>query len=78
MTDAITMPRGALDVLANLMDGRSAWHGWEAGHPARSEEGQDAYAERARAITAMRKAGLLDDNSQPTDAGRKLWERARG
>lgn len=78
MTDAITMPRGGAEVLGHLMEGRSAWHGWEAGHPARSQESHDAYAERARTITALRKAGLLNDDSQVTPAGRELWERAHG
>ena len=76
MTDAISIPRGGLAVLNNLLAQRSAWHGWEAGHPAQSPEAQDAFTERARAITAMREIGLIDENGMLTEAGRmtaELW-----
>lgn len=81
MTDAVSLPRGGLDVLNNLMAQRSPWHGWEAGHSARSPEGQDAYIERARTITAMREIGLIDENGMLTEAGimtAEAWNRRHG
>ncbi|WP_269220955.1 hypothetical protein [Brevundimonas vesicularis] len=78
MTDAISLPRGGADVLNNLLAQRSSWHGWEGGHPARSPEAQDAFTERARAITAMREIGLIDENGMLTEAGRltaEAWNR---
>ncbi|MEC7796671.1 MAG: hypothetical protein VX755_05050 [Pseudomonadota bacterium] len=81
MTDAVSLPRGGLVVLNNLMAQKSAWDGWEGGHPARSPEAQDAYMERARAITALRAIGLIDENGMLTEAGRltgKAWSRRHG
>lgn len=74
MTDAIAMPRGGLAVLENLMAERSAWDGWDAEHPARSPEGEQAYLDRARAITALRNIGVIDDDGALTEAGRMLGD----
>ena len=41
MTDAVSLPRGGLVVLNNLMAQKSAWDGWEGGHPARSPEARN-------------------------------------
>ncbi len=40
------IPHGSLAVLNHVAAGRSAWHGWDASHPANTTEGQDAYGAR--------------------------------
>lgn len=70
MTVVITVPLGGHVVLEAVAAGRSPWHGWELGHAARTPEGQEAYAARARVITACREHGLLTDTNLLTDDGR--------
>ncbi len=67
MTD---LPTGGRTVLENIARGLSPWHGWEAGQPARTPEGQAAYADRAHAITACRERGLVTDENLLTETGR--------
>lgn len=66
------MTKGALTVLQNVAAGRSPWHGWDANHPARTSEGQEAYEARARAITACRDSGLLTAENLLTAEGRQV------
>lgn len=68
---APAIPFGGRAVLENVAAQRSPWHGWEGGHAARTPEGQDAYQERARAISACRAKGLLTEENQLTDDGHK-------
>lgn len=71
MTAVITVPLGGLNVLNAVASGRSPWHGWEAGAPANTPEGQDAYQARARVITACREHGLLTGENLLTERGRE-------
>ena len=71
MTAVITVPVGGRTVLEAVAAGRSPWHGWDFGHPARTPEGQEAYEARARVITACREHGLLTAENLLTDAGRE-------
>lgn len=67
----IDLPIGGRAVLQNIAQGRSVWHGWEAGHAVRTPEGQEAYARRAAAIQACRDRGLLTTENLLTETGRK-------
>lgn len=70
MSAVITVPAGGRAVLEAVAAGRSPWHGWDFGHPARTPEGQEAYEARARLITACRDHGLLTGENLLTDLGR--------
>lgn len=71
MTAVITVPLGGRAVLEAVAAGRSPWHGWEAGSPANTPEGQEAYEARARVITACREHGLLTAENLLTERGRE-------
>lgn len=70
MTAVVFVPLGGLAVLDAVAAGRSPWHGWDAGVFAKTPEGQEAYAVRARLITACRRAGLLTEENVLTAEGR--------
>lgn len=63
------LPFGGRAVLTNVAEKRSPWHGWEGNSAANTSEGQEAYAVRAKAITACREAGLLTPENLLTKAG---------
>lgn len=71
MTAVITVPLGGRAVLEAVAAGRSPWHGWEAGAPANTSEGQEAYQARARVITACREHRLLTGENLLTELGRE-------
>ena len=68
----ITLTSEGRTVLRNVAQGKSAWLGWDAQHPAKTGEGQDAYAARAKAIADCRTAALIDDLNLITDQGRAV------
>lgn len=68
----ITLTSEGRAVMRNVAQGRSPWHGWDALHPAKTGEGQDAYSARARAIADCRSAALIDDRNLITDQGRAV------
>lgn len=70
MTAVITIPLGGRLVLEAVAAGRSPWHRWDDGAAARTPEGQEAYAARARIITACREHGLLTGENLLTERGR--------
>lgn len=70
----MTLSTSERAVLQNVSQGRSPWLGWQAGTKARTPEGQAAYEDRARAITAFRVAGWLTYRGLLTDAGRATFK----
>ena len=70
----MSLTREEQQALHHAADGRSPWHGWDNGYPARSGEAQEAYGARARAITSLRQRQLLDSEGLLTRAGRAMAE----
>ena len=78
MTDVVFIPIGGLDVLSNVAEGRSPWHGWE-NVPAHSfGDGREAHANRRQAILDCRTQGLLTDENQLTARARDYLKRLGG